>query len=100
MKPSVKRVATTAAATGLLAIAMPAAGANADTLPGAALPSLQMPGIDFVPPKVGQLSVDIGPTIIGGQVIDRGLHVSTAGTSLPPINLPSRNWTPPRPRPR
>jgi hypothetical protein len=97
MKSTVKRMTTMAAATGLLAAAMPAAGASAATLPITTLPTLpttlQMPGINFVPPKVGQISVVIGPTIIGGKVIDPGLNVSTPGTSLPPITLPPSNWT-------
>jgi hypothetical protein len=99
MKSTVKRMATTAASAGLLAIAMPAAGASAATLPASTLPnlqlpaSLQMPGINFTPPKVGQISVDIGPTIIGGKVMDPGLHVATPGTALPPITVPPTAWT-------
>jgi hypothetical protein len=93
MKSTVKRMATTAAATGLLAVAMPAAGASAATLPITTLPTLQMPAINFAPPQVGQIDVVIGPTIIGGKVIDPGLNVSTPGTSLPPITVPASNWT-------
>ena len=97
MKTTVKRIATTAAAGGVLAIAMPAAGASAAALPIGALPNLQTPGMKFTPPAVGQISVDIGPTIIGGKVIDPGLHVSSPGAALKPIILPPSNWPlPPR----
>jgi hypothetical protein len=98
MKSTVKRIATTAAATGVLAVAMPAAGASAAALPVGPLPNLQMPGMKFTPPAVGQISVDIGPTIIGGKVIDPGLHVSSPGAAIDPIVLPPSNWPlPPRP---
>jgi hypothetical protein len=89
-----KYAAAVAAATGLLAIAIPA-GASADTAPSAVLPSAQlpalsaqMPALNFVPPRVGPISVDIAATIINGQVVDPGLHVLMPGVSLPPMS-----WT-------
>jgi hypothetical protein len=93
------RIRTYAAATaaGLLASAIPVAGASAVTSPTASgAPSLQPPAFTFVPPRVGQLSVDIGPTIINGKVIDPGLHVLSPGVSVPPISwtLPSTGTRP------
>jgi hypothetical protein len=89
------RAATAAAtAAGLLALAAPVAGASAATSPTASTtppPAL----MTFVPPRVGPLSVDIGPTIINGQVIDPGLHVLSPGITLPPIS-----WTLPVSGPR
>jgi hypothetical protein len=96
MRFTAKRLATTAAATGLFAVAIPAAAHAATPLPATKLPTLTMPGMRFTPPQVGQISVDIGPTIIGGKVMDPGLHVSSPGTSLPPIKLPPRTYTLPR----
>jgi hypothetical protein len=79
--------AAAAAAAGLLAIATPVAGASTSTTPTASgPPSLPLPGLTFVPPRVGQLSVDIGPTIINGKVIDPGLHVVSPDVSLPPVS--------------
>jgi hypothetical protein len=101
-----KRIRTAAVATataGLLA-ALPVAGASAATAPApaasaaptaAAAPapagSLAPSGllITFIPPRVGPLSVDIGPTIINGKVINAGLHVLMPGSTLPPIH-----WAP------
>ena len=75
-----------AAAAGLLAVATPVSSASAATLPAASgLPSLKMPAFTFVPPRVGPISVDIGPTIINGQVINPGLHVLKPSVAPPPI---------------
>ena len=72
-----------AAVAAVIALAAPVAAARANTLPAASSPAPTR--LTFVPPKVGPLSVSLGPTIIGGQVIDPGLNVSTPGVSLPPI---------------
>jgi hypothetical protein len=80
-------LATAAVAVSLLATAGHAASASADTTP----PAVTMPsGLTFVPPSVGPIRVDLGPTIINGKVINPGLHVLMPGSSLPTMN-----WTPP-----
>jgi hypothetical protein len=80
-------LATAAVAVSLLATAGHAASASADTTP----PAVTMPsGLTFVPPSVGPIRVDLGPTIINGKVINAGLHVLMPGSSLPTMN-----WTPP-----
>jgi hypothetical protein len=72
------------AAAGLLAIGPGAAGASPATVPGPpALPSLGPYAGTFVPPSVGPISVDIGRTIINGQITDPGLHVLMPGVSVP-----------------
>jgi hypothetical protein len=91
---SLRTYATAAAAAGLLAVAIPVADASAADAPAASgqpasvqtpASSWQMPAFNFVPPSVGPISVDIGRTIINGQIISQGLHVLMPGTTLPPL---------------
>jgi hypothetical protein len=93
----IRTFSAAAGAAGLLAIAAPVAGASAKPSPKASGPSSPPPpAFTFVPPRVGQLSVDIGPTIINGEVVDPGLHVVSPATDLPPMS-----WTwPPMPASR
>jgi hypothetical protein len=78
-------LATAVVAVSLLATAGHAASASADTTP----PAVTMPsGLTFVPPSVGPIRVDLGPTIINGKVIDPGLHVL-----MPGVSLSRMNWT-------
>ena len=81
----IRKLSAAAAALGLVSLAAPPSAAVAD--PSPATPG---PRAVFVPPRVGPIGVAIGPTILGGKVIDPGLNVSLPGISLPPIT-----WTPP-----
>jgi hypothetical protein len=82
--------AATAATASLLAIGIPVGSAQAMNFPG--IPAAPCgPGMNtFVPPAVGPITVDLGPTIIQGKVMNPGLHVSSPGT-----NLPTLCWKPP-----
>jgi hypothetical protein len=85
---SLRTYATAAAAAGLLAVAIPVAGASAADAPAVSGPlaGWQMPAFNFVPPSVGPISVDIGRTIINGQIINQGLHVLMPGATVPPLH--------------
>ena len=85
----IRKLTMAVAAVGALAAAGPVAGASADTTP-AATPTTTTapPPLLFVPPHVGPICVTIGATIIGGKVMDPGVHNCTMGTSLPPFRMP------------
>ncbi|MDX6716719.1 MAG: hypothetical protein QOH30_3277 [Baekduia sp.] len=98
MKSMPRRLAATAATLSLLAVGAPVAGASADTgsvaagaVPSRSVPFPPLPGgplaLSFTPPAVGPIAVVLGPVIIGGRVINPGLHVSSPGVTLAPIIL-------------
>jgi hypothetical protein len=90
-----KRRALAAALGAIVAVAAVAPVARAETRPAAsAAQQAQAPLLTFVPPRVGPIAVQLGPTIIGGQVIDPGLSVSTPGVSLPTLTF-APTFTPP-----
>lgn len=86
----IRKLPAAAAALSVVGLAAPVAGASADATRTTSAPSATGLSLSFVPPKVGGIGVAIGPTIIGGKVIDPGLNVY-----LPPISLPPINGTPP-----
>ena len=80
-----------AAAVGVSAALAPAGVARADTPPITTAPPYTL---TFVPPKVGRISVLIGPVIIGGQVISPGVHVENPGIELPTFTVTLPGWPP------
>lgn len=82
-----RKLFTGAAAVSALAVVGPIAAADAATAPVPPQPAVASPPLlSFTPPSVGPICVTIGPIIIGGKVISPGLHVCTAGASLPPLS--------------
>ena len=82
-----RKLAAVAAVLASIGLMAPVA-ARADTRPAvSAQAAAQAPLLTFVPPRVGPIAVELGPTIIGGQVIDPGLSVSTPGVSLPTLTF-------------
>ena len=77
MRRSRSRLAAAVALAGAVGLAAPLSARAATTPP----PSSFV--INFIPPRVGPISVDIGKVIIGGQVVSPGVHVRTPGTSVP-----------------
>jgi hypothetical protein len=105
------RLAAIASAIGALAVATPVTGAyaagsptpSAGATPSFSLPTFNLPttlpanvlpsgplgaGLNFTPPKVGPIAVDIGAIIIGGKVINPALHVQTPGVTVPLVAGP------------
>jgi hypothetical protein len=82
----IRRLSAAAAVLIPFALAAPVAGARADTMPTASsAPAAAPTRFLFVPPRVGPLSVILGPTIIDGRQISPGVNVVSPGVSLPPI---------------
>jgi hypothetical protein len=78
-----------AAALGASAAFGPAGAAHADTPPSTTSAPYTL---TFVPPKVGRISVVIGPVIIGGQVISPGVHVENPQVELPTLTVTLPGW--------
>jgi hypothetical protein len=81
------RKLSAAAATGLVALGAPAAASAAITPLWTRMPASAVPAFlaTFVPPKVGAISVDLGATIINGQVMAPPVHVLMPGVTVAPF---------------
>ena len=95
-----RRLPATAAiaATGLLALGAGMTGAAAATTQdgpaGGSAPAGGPASPNFIPPEVEPISVNIGHTVLGGKVINPGLHVTTPGydPANPPALSDSSKW--------
>ena len=72
-------------AAGAVATLAPAATAGAQTT---------NPLLTFVPPRVGPITVVIGPVIIGGRVMSPGINLTMPGVTIPTFTLPAFDWPP------
>lgn len=82
MSRTLKRGVAVATVAAVAALA-PAAGAGAQTT---------SPPLTFVPPKVGPITVVIGPVIIGGRVMSPGINLTLTPPSIPTFALPAFEW--------
>lgn len=80
MSRTLKRGVAVATVTAVAALA-PAAGAQTTS-----------PPLTFVPPKVGPITVVIGPVIIGGRVMSPGINLTLTPPSIPTFALPAFEW--------
>ncbi|MDB5064898.1 MAG: hypothetical protein JWM18_1332 [Chloroflexi bacterium] len=86
------------AVSSWLAIGAGVAGASAATTHGRAPRGSAPTGMTFGPPTVGPITVSIGPTIIGGRVMDPGLQVTLPGATAEAAG-PARRRRSPRTSP-
>jgi hypothetical protein len=85
---TLKRLAAVATVSALGALA-PAATAGAQTTTTTTTTgTTTSPLLTFVPPKVGQIVVVIGPVIINGKMISPGVNVTSPSISIPTFTLP------------
>jgi hypothetical protein len=82
------RKLSAAATAGLVALAASAVASAATTPPATSTPATTVPSffLTFVPPKVGAISVDLGATIINGQVIAPPVHVLMPEVTIAPFS--------------
>jgi hypothetical protein len=84
-----KRFVAATAAVGLLAAAAPVGAAQAYTFPIPAGGQCGPGANTFVPPAVAPISVNIGPIIIQGRLMNPAMNVASPGIAPTPIC-----WTP------